>query len=71
VASDSDTRHGGEGTVSTLFLTDTSDTVLVGIEANWGNYGNWTRRSESLVTRLNRRLLSSKCWFHRDLPKMV
>ena len=39
--------------VSTPFLTDTSDTVLTGIEANWGNCRNWSRRSESLVTRSN------------------
>jgi hypothetical protein len=34
--------------------SDTTDTVLMGIAANWRNYRNCTRRPEPLVTRSNR-----------------
>src|SRR6267142_2967887 len=45
--------QGDLGMRDVLAPADTSDTVLMGIAANWGNCRNCTRRSPSLVTRRN------------------
>jgi hypothetical protein len=50
-------------------LTDTSDTVLLGNVAPWGNYRNWNRSSDSACKSLFHWVLSCKYRIHRQLRR--
>jgi hypothetical protein len=57
--------------VSGRSVTDTTDSALHGNPANKGNYGNCTRRTDSLVTRSKHGVLSRQRSIHRHRPEMA